>query len=268
MARAAIGSGERDAFVPVTPCRLLDTRPGTTVGPRSTPLVGGTVADFNVRGANGSCFIPADALAVQMNVTILNPTAVGYLTMWPSDASQPTASHLNWVSGQPATPNAATVKLSSLGQLRMFVNSGTVDVIIDVNGYYADHNHDDRYYTKSQIGGVFEYDTGLISLPPNTYTSGTLSCPFGTRAVGTGINLRGIFSYVSPFGTFVGYFLSNDLSITTSVSAQAVCVQGTAGSGLPIENSLTESSEDVRWATALQQLERDAAAVGLARVGG
>ena len=31
-------SGERDVFVPLTPCRLFDMRAGSTVGTRNTPI--------------------------------------------------------------------------------------------------------------------------------------------------------------------------------------------------------------------------------------
>ena len=32
-----------------------------------------------------------------------------------------------------------------------FSNAGSVDVLADIVGYYTDHNHDDRYYTKAEI---------------------------------------------------------------------------------------------------------------------
>jgi hypothetical protein len=38
----------------------------------------------------------------------------------------------------------------------MFNLQGVVDVLVDVNGYYADHNHDDRYDTKAQVDGKIE----------------------------------------------------------------------------------------------------------------
>ena len=118
--------------------------------------------------------------ALQMNVTIANPNADGFLTIWPTDEHQPNAASQNWVAGQPPTPNAVTTKLSYFGQFAMFINAGTAEVIVDISGYFADHHHDDRYYTKTQIGGVFDYDTGSIQLPAGTYTSGTINCPFGT----------------------------------------------------------------------------------------
>lgn len=35
---ATSSSGERDVFVPITPCRLFDTRPDSLVGTRNTPI--------------------------------------------------------------------------------------------------------------------------------------------------------------------------------------------------------------------------------------
>jgi hypothetical protein len=101
--------------------------------------------------SNGNCTIPPDATAVAMNVTAVNGTAGSFLTIWPSDIARPLASSLNWVPGSPPTPNKVDVKLSGNGMIGMFNNAGSVDLLADVVGYYQDHNHDDRYYTKAQI---------------------------------------------------------------------------------------------------------------------
>jgi hypothetical protein len=46
------------------------------------------------------------------------------------------------------------VKLSADGSINLFNLAGSVSVLADVVGYYADHNHDDRYYTKAQIDAL------------------------------------------------------------------------------------------------------------------
>ena len=142
-------------FVPVVPCRLFDTRPApNNVGPRSTPLLAGDVYTQAVTGTSGNCTVPSAATAVAMNVTTVNGTAPSYLTVWPADATRPLASNLNWIAGSPPTPNKVDVKLSSDGKIKLFNNGGSVDVLADVVGYYADHNHDDRYYTKAEVDGA------------------------------------------------------------------------------------------------------------------
>lgn len=152
-ASAAVTSGNRAVFVPVVPCRLFDTRAGAgvNVGPRATPLGAGEVYQQQVSGSNGNCVIPTDATAISMNVTAVGGTASGFLTVFPADAAQPQASNLNWVAGAPPTPNKVDVKLSDGGAIKLFSSAGSVDLLADVVGYYADHNHDDRYYTKTEI---------------------------------------------------------------------------------------------------------------------
>jgi hypothetical protein len=149
---AVVSTGEKAVFVPIAPCRLFDLRPAPEmVGPRSAPLGPGETYTQAVRGANGLCNLPADATAIAMNVTAVGGTAGSFLTIWPSDVSpRPLASNLNWIPGSPPTPNKVDVKLSVDGNINMFNLSGSVSVLADVVGYYADHNHDDRYFTKTQ----------------------------------------------------------------------------------------------------------------------
>ena len=118
-------------LVPIVPCRLFDTR---TDG---SGLTAGSVRTQPVVGSNGDCVIPAEAVGVSMNVTIVNPTASSYLTVWPSNGAPPTASNLNWVAGQSPTPNAVMSALSAAGSIGVFNLDGTVDVIADINGYYV-----------------------------------------------------------------------------------------------------------------------------------
>ncbi len=149
---ASVDSGERSAFVPIAPCRLLDTRPGSdNVGTRSTPVGPGEVLVADVRGANGNCTIPTDAIGVVMNVAIVQPSNDSFLTVYPADAPRPLAANLNWVAGQAPEPNAVTARLSADGDLAFYNLSGTVHLAVDVNGYYVDHTHDDRYYTETQL---------------------------------------------------------------------------------------------------------------------
>lgn len=135
--QAAPGDDET-TFVPITPCRLFDTRPApNTVGARSSALAAADTHIQQVTGAQGDCTLPDDVTAVSLNVTIANPTSQSFLSVFPSDADRPTASNLNWVAGQSATPNKVDVKLSSDGRISLYNNRGTVNVFGDVVGYYT-----------------------------------------------------------------------------------------------------------------------------------
>ncbi len=129
-ASAAINTGSRAVFVPMVPCRLFDTRPGAdiNVGPRATPIGPAEVYTQQVAGLNGRCNVPTDATAISMSVTAVGGTASGYLTVYPSDATErPQASNLNWAAGAPAVPNKVDVKLSSTGAINLFNFAGSVN---------------------------------------------------------------------------------------------------------------------------------------------
>jgi hypothetical protein len=128
-------------FYPVTPCRVADTRSGSgktgSFGPPS--ITGGTNRAFPI--PSSGCGIPTSAAAYSLNVTVVPPGQVIYLTTWSTGQSMPTVSTLNDFSGQVSTPgnvvaNAAIVPAGTGGSVSIFV-SDTSDVIIDINGYFA-----------------------------------------------------------------------------------------------------------------------------------
>ncbi len=124
-------------FIPIVPCRLMDTRVGSdNVGPRSTPLGPAETYTISVWGANGNCNIPTTALAMSFNITVTNGTVPSFLTIFPADAPLPVISQMNWVPGTAPTPNNVEVKLSATGTLSFYNLTGTVNVIADVMGYY------------------------------------------------------------------------------------------------------------------------------------
>ena len=114
-------------FHPITPARLLDTRTAP-----ASPLVGGTTRDVVIGGQAG---VPATAAAVALNVTVTEPTASSFLTVWPAGAPRPTASNINMVPGQ-TVPNMVVVGLGASGAVSLFNFAGTTHAIIDVAGWF------------------------------------------------------------------------------------------------------------------------------------
>jgi len=119
---AADGSG--DIFFGTTPTRILDTRGGGALQPNSS----GTLT---VTG------VPAGAHSAVLNVTVVNPTAPSYLTVWPTGTSRPLASDLNFVGGL-TVANLVIVKLGGTGtdQVDIYNAYGSVDVVVDLMGWY------------------------------------------------------------------------------------------------------------------------------------
>lgn len=152
---ATVDSGERPVYVPINPCRLMDTRSGdNNVGPRAAPLGPDETITVLAHGSNGECTgasaIPSDALGLVMNVTALRSTGRTFLTFW-GEGANPGTANLNPDPGEPPTPNSVSTPLSSSGSFELFNAFATVEVVIDVNGYYVDHNHDDRYDTTAEV---------------------------------------------------------------------------------------------------------------------
>lgn len=135
-------TGQDGLYNALTPARILDTRDGTGTGGSTRPLGAGQPLTLQVAGSlrhDGvpSGVPPAGVSAVVLNVTITNPSAAGYLTVYPADASRPVASNLNFVPGQ-TVPNRVVVKLSRTGQVTIYNPAGNVHVIADVNGWFTD----------------------------------------------------------------------------------------------------------------------------------
>lgn len=150
-------------FVPITPCRLLDTRTASQVGARSTPFGAGAFQSFRARGDRGNCVgIPQNSQALSLNVTATSPSANTFLTIWPSDATMPLSSNLNPNAGK-TIANAVTVALSDLlGQFDIYNSSGTVQVIVDVVGYYTPLAHNNLSAVVTYDGVLFR-DVGALS---------------------------------------------------------------------------------------------------------
>ncbi len=118
-------------FHPIAPARLLDTRNSLTA------LAASEARDLVVAGAHG---VPADATAVAVNVTVTEPTASGYLTVYPAGATRPTASNINFVPGQ-TVPNMVTVGLGTNGAVTLFNSNGDTHVVVDLAGWYSGGFH-------------------------------------------------------------------------------------------------------------------------------
>ena len=119
------------AFHTVPTVRVLDTRPLTQVGTRGTPLGLGDTLDLVIPG------LPDDATAVNLNVTVVDGTEGSFLTVYPTGDARPIASTINWDAAG-AVANTALVDLHDDHSITMYNLKGTVNVVIDLLGYYAE----------------------------------------------------------------------------------------------------------------------------------
>ena len=124
-------------YTGLSPARLLDTRPGgaTTDGQFSGggAVPAGQSLDLTVTGRGG---VPASGVgAVVLNVTATDPTAAGFVTVYPTGSTRPTASNLNFTAGE-SIPNLVIAKVGAGGKVSLYNFSGTTDLVVDVLGYF------------------------------------------------------------------------------------------------------------------------------------
>jgi hypothetical protein len=118
-------------FVPVTPCRLVDTRPQNGGG---GPIQAGTFQSFPIP-QEGNCNIPTTAAAYSLNVSVVPQGPLGYLTIWPTGEGRPVVATLNSIDGR-IKADAAIVPAGTNGAVSVYVTQ-TTNVILDINGYFA-----------------------------------------------------------------------------------------------------------------------------------
>ncbi len=113
-----------------SPTRVLDTR---SAGGRDAPAVtSGGSRTVPIAGRYG---VPADATAVVVNVTSVDPASPGYLVAYPAGTTRPLASTVNHLPGGAAT-NRAAVRLGN-GALTVALEGGAGHVLVDLVGWYG-----------------------------------------------------------------------------------------------------------------------------------
>ena len=139
---------------------------------QSGPLGAGGALDLPVLGRGG---VPTSGVgSVVLNVTVTRPSATSFVTVWPTGQPRPNASNLNFVAGQ-TVPNMVIVPVGAGGQISIFNESGTTDVLVDVLGWFP-------------IGESFTGLTPARLLDSRTPSGGTVD---------------GLFSDNGPFGPIV-----------------------------------------------------------------
>ena len=125
----AVPTAVPGSYQTVTPTRVLDTRHG--IGGPAMPVAPLSTVTFTVPDTN-----PASIGAVLLEVTVVNPTASGYATVFGAGTPRPVVSNLNFQQGQ-NVPNSVIVRPSGTDEVSIFNGShGTVDLLADIQGYF------------------------------------------------------------------------------------------------------------------------------------
>ncbi len=117
---------------PLTPTRVLDTRDGT--GGITGPIGPGQSVDLKVAGQGGAS---GAATAVALNITVTQPTAASYVTVWPTGKDRPLAASLNMVPNR-TVPNMVFATVGDDGKISIYNYQGSTHVVADMLGWWGD----------------------------------------------------------------------------------------------------------------------------------
>lgn len=143
-AAAKLGDADNHlVFVPITPCRIIDTRLA------GGPIATGTVRSFDVTAVSSYAFQGGSSTncggagaagsfaAAAINFTVVNNPQAGHMTVFPFGAAQPDSAALNWPAND-VRGNFGIYKLdqgASANELSIYVTRST-DVVADLVGYF------------------------------------------------------------------------------------------------------------------------------------
>jgi PKD repeat protein len=116
------------------PCRLLDTRSATPISSSDPPRV--------FSASTPACAVPATATAIAANITAVNATARGFLTLFPGNYYPPLTATVSTDLRHPARSSFAILPLSTDGGATFAVRFGSdraasTHLVVDVAGYFA-----------------------------------------------------------------------------------------------------------------------------------
>jgi hypothetical protein len=131
-----------------TPVRICDTRAGNPSGLSGAALANCEGKTLSAKStldvqATGLAGLPADATGVIVNITATDTTASSYLTAAPAGttstaqaagATQPVTPVLAWAQGETVS-GLAIVPVGTGGQISLYNDSGSADLIVDVVGW-------------------------------------------------------------------------------------------------------------------------------------
>lgn len=166
-----VGDGHDHAYVPIKPCRVVDTYQSTAGNLKAnvarTFKMSGADGFPAQGGSSGGCGIPATASAVTANISGTSTVGKGYLRAWAAGYAEPNATSLLLQTGVEHFAGL-TVPVSSSGVTVRPINAKT-RFVMDVTGYYRPSVYgvfgtDGTAFVSSQLALSQKGATGYYSL--------------------------------------------------------------------------------------------------------
>jgi hypothetical protein len=214
------------SVVTIDPVRILDTR--TAVG-LTGPFASLTPRKLQVTGSA----VPAGATGVLLNVTVVTPSADGFLSVRPGDATGlPSTSSLNFKAGE-IVPNAVQVGLptsgTNAGQIDITYDAfgrvgPTTDVLVDVVGYLGSN-------VVTDVEVVSQSQT--VNLNNGDNTGFEAACPPGKKVTGGGISISDNDGLAirrtipnTTLSSWIGAVTGTKNGASGTVTVYAICASG------------------------------------------
>ncbi|MEY9968177.1 hypothetical protein ABIA33_006257 [Streptacidiphilus sp. MAP12-16] len=237
--------------------RPFASKSTAVVGTAYNPLDGGPQRAYDSR-TKGRDTVPAHAVvrlstsalhvatvapdAVQLNVTVTNPEAGGFVTVYPDGAARPNVSNVNFTPGL-TVANQVTASVGSSGYVDFYNGSDKpIDLVVDTVGSHTSAQSGSVYHA---VGPVRVLDTRAAGGRP-VAGNGTITVPVSglngvpTNAMAAAFNVTAVNALSSGFLTAYGSGqnrpgVSNANWTAGKVVPALVTVSLTSG-GVPLAN--------------------------------
>jgi hypothetical protein len=240
---AAPEPGTPSAFEPVGPIRLADTRERVCTCRR----VGERTIRVDVDGVS-----PRQITAAAVTVTITEPEAAGFATVFPSGSTRPLASTVNFLAGATAA-NSTIIRVGDGGDIDVYTSS-PAHVIVDVTGVFveADDATSGRFVALTPRRLLDGREPGAVVGAMTPGTAATISMPDSVPADATAVAVNITSVEASRPGFLAGFaaggtrpdtsFLNPDgtgapvaAAVILPASASGVSIYNTSGGRLVID---------------------------------
>jgi trimeric autotransporter adhesin len=206
-------------FIAITPCRVMDTRSTQPfTGAFGPPSLAANVTRSVPMPSSTNCSIPSNAGAYSLNITVVPPGPLSFLSVWPAGQPYPGVSTLNDPVSGGVIANAAIIVAGAAGAIQMLASNPT-DVILDINGYYA---------SPTDANG----NTGIGPGALQSNTTGSDNVAFGGNALSS--NVSGSDNTASGGAALYGN-TSGSYNTATGASAMASNSTGTSNTAIGYE---------------------------------
>ena len=240
------------SFVPMTPCRVADTRYAN--GDFGSPSLAAVSSRSFTIPSSTNCSIPSTAAAWSLNVTVVPPPqgTLQWLTVWPSGQTQPYVSTLNSLDGR-IKANAAIIPAGTGGAVSVYATN-TTDLVLDIDGYFvpaASNASALAFYplppcrvadTRYASFGTLLGPPSLSAGQPRTFPVLSSSCNVPSTAQAYSLNFTAVppapFDYITTYPTGQTMPLASTLNdLTGTIVANAAIVPAGTGGSVSVYSS-------------------------------